>query len=201
MSEQHLTTSALECSDLSAVTLRLQRYLGVEQPSYDHAYVRVSSDGSWRYCSWNIDDVQIVAFGAQGCSVPADCDDGLYGNGVETCDAGTCQPGGPVDCNDNDCASEPAKLDAGYGHQDLCRAGARLDLYLHLLAVEVSIQEADDVDAGRQLPWLGTARPAGRGRLVVEVQPGRAWEGVQHAAAPLPYLNCEQPTADRCPPP
>ena len=31
----------------------------------------------------------------------ADCDDGLYCNGAETCDgAGRCQPGTPVDCND-----------------------------------------------------------------------------------------------------
>lgn len=48
MPERHLTTTALDCSGLSAVTLKFQRWLNVEQPAYDHAYVRVSNDGvSW----------------------------------------------------------------------------------------------------------------------------------------------------------
>jgi hypothetical protein len=35
------------------------------------------------------------------CSSHVECDDGLYCNGEETCDAnGHCQPGTPVDCND-----------------------------------------------------------------------------------------------------
>lgn len=105
MSETHLTTLPIDCSDLSAVSLKFQRYLNVEQPTYDHAYVKVSTDGSsfttvwentsevtdsswslqdidissiadgaetlyvrwtmgttdgsWRYSGWNIDDVQI----------------------------------------------------------------------------------------------------------------------------------------------
>jgi serine protease len=33
------------------------------------------------------------------CSSDADCDDGLYCNGVETCQAGVCQAGTPVDCS------------------------------------------------------------------------------------------------------
>jgi hypothetical protein len=89
------------------VTLKFWRWLGVEQPAYDHAYVRVSNNGSswttiwennvettdsswglqeydissvadgestvyirwtmgttdssWQYCGWNIDDVEIWA--------------------------------------------------------------------------------------------------------------------------------------------
>ena len=37
-----------------------------------------------------------------GCSSDADCDDGLFCNGAETCDTGTgeCLPGTPVDCDD-----------------------------------------------------------------------------------------------------
>ncbi len=35
-----------------------------------------------------------------GCSVPADCDDGLYCNGAEDCVGGTCVAGAAVDCND-----------------------------------------------------------------------------------------------------
>jgi C1A family cysteine protease len=105
--ERHLTTRAIDCSDLSAVHLRFWRWLGVEVSTYDHAYVRVSSDsvdwvtawentaevgdylwtpidldisevadgqetvylrwtmgetdGGWRFCGWNIDDIEIWA--------------------------------------------------------------------------------------------------------------------------------------------
>jgi len=105
MPERHLTTTAIDCSDLEQVTLKFWRWLGVEQSVYDHAYLRVSNDGStwttiwqngstmnggawerveydissvadgeatvyirwtmgptdssWRYCGWNIDDVEI----------------------------------------------------------------------------------------------------------------------------------------------
>lgn len=33
------------------------------------------------------------------CTTNPDCDDGLYCNGDETCEAGECQPGTPVDCS------------------------------------------------------------------------------------------------------
>ncbi|MCK4874159.1 MAG: choice-of-anchor J domain-containing protein, partial [Phycisphaerales bacterium] len=111
LSEKHLTTTAIDCSDLSDVHLKFWRRLGVEQSAYDHAYVRVSNngstwttvwqnanevtdlswrqmeydissvadgrstvyirwtmgstDGGWRYCGWNIDDIQIVALGGE----------------------------------------------------------------------------------------------------------------------------------------
>ena len=104
--ERSLTTGAIDCSNLDAVTLRFRRYLNVEQPSYDHAYLRVSTngstwttiwenggeitdsswqlveydlgaiadgqatlyvrwvmgttDGSWQFSGWNIDDVEIL---------------------------------------------------------------------------------------------------------------------------------------------
>jgi hypothetical protein len=130
--ERHLTSTAIDCSGLSGVTLKFQRWLGVEQPLWDHAYVRASNDGSswttiwenavevtdsswtlqefdisavadnmptvylrwtmgttdtaWQYCGWNIDDIQLVAVGGgPQCSVPADCDDGLFCNGAEGC--------------------------------------------------------------------------------------------------------------------
>jgi hypothetical protein len=37
-----------------------------------------------------------------GCTSDADCDDGEFCNGAETCDTGTgeCLPGTPVDCDD-----------------------------------------------------------------------------------------------------
>jgi len=117
MSETHLTSTAIDCSELADCSLRFQRYLNVETPTYDHAYVRVSNDGSswttvwensaevtdsswsmveydisdvadgestvylrwtmgttdssWQYSGWNIDDVQIYALGG-GTVVPTD---------------------------------------------------------------------------------------------------------------------------------
>jgi hypothetical protein len=108
MPEQNLTTTAMDCSGRDGVTLSFWRYLNVEQPAYDHAYVRVSNDGtnwttvwenaaeitdaewtyqqfdisgvaddqatvyirwtmgttdgSWIFSGWNIDDVQLSAF-------------------------------------------------------------------------------------------------------------------------------------------
>lgn len=41
-----LTTSALNLSLASGATLGFRRWLGVEQPAYDHAYVEVSNNGS-----------------------------------------------------------------------------------------------------------------------------------------------------------
>ncbi len=41
----------------------------------------------------------VVQFG--NCSVDADCDDGLYCNGAETCSSGTCQAGTTVNCDDS----------------------------------------------------------------------------------------------------
>ncbi len=38
--------------------------------------------------------------GCGGCTGDAECDDGLYCNGVETCVAGSCQPGSAPDCDD-----------------------------------------------------------------------------------------------------
>jgi hypothetical protein len=105
MGEQHLTSTPIDCTGKSGVKLSFWRWLGVEQAVYDHAYVRVSTngttwttiwensgtvsdfawgyqefdisaiadnqptvylrwtmgttDGAWRFCGWNIDDVQL----------------------------------------------------------------------------------------------------------------------------------------------
>ena len=46
--ETHLTTTAIDCTGLTDVSVRFQRYLNVESSTYDHAYFRVSNDGtSW----------------------------------------------------------------------------------------------------------------------------------------------------------
>ncbi len=121
MPEYDLTSPALDCSQLQAVTLKFWRWLGVEQPAYDHAYVRVSNDnlnwttiwqndvtitdagwsqqeydisavadgqatvylrwtmgatdGSWLYCGWNIDDIEV--WGLRRSSISATPDAGV----------------------------------------------------------------------------------------------------------------------------
>lgn len=45
MPERHLTTTAINCAGVYATHLRFWRWLGVEDPEFDHAYVRVSNDG------------------------------------------------------------------------------------------------------------------------------------------------------------
>ena len=37
---------------------------------------------------------------SSGCSIPADCDDGVFCNGVEDCVSGSCQAGTPINCDD-----------------------------------------------------------------------------------------------------
>ncbi|MCD4748327.1 MAG: hypothetical protein K8R59_03045, partial [Thermoanaerobaculales bacterium] len=55
LSETHLTSTAFDCSGLYGVRLRFRRWLGVEQPDYDHASVRVSSDGTTWTTVWEND--------------------------------------------------------------------------------------------------------------------------------------------------
>jgi len=108
MPERHLTSPVIDCSELSGVYLKFWRWLGVEQSAYDHAYIRVSNngtawttiwqnsgtitdnswsemefdiseiadkqatvyvrftmgttDGSWQYCGWNIDDIEMTGY-------------------------------------------------------------------------------------------------------------------------------------------
>ncbi len=54
--EKYLTTSAIDCTDLYGVQLSFQRWLGVEDPEYDHAYVRVSADGDNWTTVWANDE-------------------------------------------------------------------------------------------------------------------------------------------------
>lgn len=110
LGETYATTQAIDCSDFSDVQLSFYRWLNVETNSYDHAYIRVSNDGSswmqvwentgavtdnawtqvtydisavadgqstvyvrwvmgstdtsWQYSGWNIDDVEITGLGS-----------------------------------------------------------------------------------------------------------------------------------------
>ncbi len=112
LSETHLTSTVIDCTGKTGVTLSFWRWLGVETSNYDHAYLRVSTDGSswttiwqnggevsdtswieevydisahadnqptvylrwtmgttdssWQFCGWNIDDVTLSAFECEG---------------------------------------------------------------------------------------------------------------------------------------
>jgi hypothetical protein len=54
--ETHLTSTAIDCTNMTNTVLRFRRWLGVEQPSYDHAYIRVSTDGSNWITIWENDE-------------------------------------------------------------------------------------------------------------------------------------------------
>lgn len=58
LSESNLTTTAIDCTNLSRVSLRFWRWLNVEGAQYDHASVRVSNDGATWTTVWeNSDDL------------------------------------------------------------------------------------------------------------------------------------------------
>jgi C1A family cysteine protease len=105
MDREHLTSTAIDCSNLYGVRVQFRRWLGVQHPDFDHAYLWASNDGlqwiqvwenparivdgawvpveydisgvadgelavylrwtmgstdpTWEYCGWNIDDVEI----------------------------------------------------------------------------------------------------------------------------------------------
>ncbi len=46
MPEYHVTSPAISCADIEDTHLKFQRWLGVEQPDYDHAYIRLSTNGT-----------------------------------------------------------------------------------------------------------------------------------------------------------
>jgi hypothetical protein len=196
MPERNMTSPVFNCTDKTNVHLKFWRWLGVEQPSYDHAYVKVSTngstwttiwqndsevadaawtevdldlsqyaddqatvyvrftmgmtDGSYRYCGWNVDDLRVTAL---VCDVMADSDsDGIPdatdncpsvsnplqedadGDGIgNVCDActdtdndGFGNPGYPANtCPTDNCptTSNPTQADAdGDGLGDACDA-------------------------------------------------------------------------------
>ncbi|MGD8451558.1 MAG: hypothetical protein PVJ57_07040 [Phycisphaerae bacterium] len=122
LSERHLTSTAIDCAGRESTTLSFWRWLGVETPTWDHAYFRVSTNGSswttlwenggqvadtawtqmtfdiadiaddeptlylrwtmgttdtsWQFCGWNVDDIELTAFQCNSVFVPGDlnCD-------------------------------------------------------------------------------------------------------------------------------
>jgi hypothetical protein len=69
LTEMHLTSPAIDCSEMNRVHLRFERWLGVESPVYDHAYIRVSNDGSNWTTVW-----ENTAFYTDNSWVPMDID-------------------------------------------------------------------------------------------------------------------------------
>ncbi len=53
MSEERLTTTPIDCTNVAEAELRFQRWLGVESATYDHAKVEISNDGSNWTTIWN----------------------------------------------------------------------------------------------------------------------------------------------------
>jgi gingipain R len=79
--ERHLSTGPIDCSTLTDVSVSFQRYLNVEQPWYDHAYVRASADGSSWTTVWENDAaVEDSSWGevSYDISAIADGNDHLY---------------------------------------------------------------------------------------------------------------------------
>ncbi len=119
--ERHLTTTAIDCSDLSDVTLSFRRWLGVESSTYDHAYIRVSDDGSgwstvWQNpasatedASWSLQSYDISAVADGQSTVYIRWTQGTTDSSWQYCGwniddveiSGTTSVGGPGDCNAN----------------------------------------------------------------------------------------------------
>ena len=60
MPETHLTSTAIDCTGLSTVSLAFWRWLGVERSMYDHAYVRVSNNGTTWTTIWQNPDEDVT---------------------------------------------------------------------------------------------------------------------------------------------
>jgi hypothetical protein len=77
-------------------------------------------------------EINALILGPFGCTQDADCDDGLFCNGAETCDAGTCQAGSPpvgsdgVICTDDLC-DEANDLIVHVPNDGLCDNGLFCD--------------------------------------------------------------------------
>jgi agmatine deiminase len=81
MIERHLTSGALDCADVAATTVSFWRWLGVETPTYDHAYFRVSNDGvNWTTIWQNAETISDGAWVYQeyDISAVADGSDTVY---------------------------------------------------------------------------------------------------------------------------
>ncbi len=75
MNETSLTTNAIDCTGQSRVHLTFWRWLGVENPAFDHAYVRASNDGvNWTTVWQNEAEVADSAWVFQDLDIAAVAD-------------------------------------------------------------------------------------------------------------------------------
>jgi hypothetical protein len=73
---RHLTTTAIDCTDLFNVRLAFWRWLGVEAPDYDQASISVSHDGTtWTRVWTNPDEIADEAWVEQEFDLSAVADD------------------------------------------------------------------------------------------------------------------------------
>ena len=56
LSETYLTSAPIDCSGQSNVRLKFWRWLGVEYPNFDHAYIQISNNGTDWVIVWQNDD-------------------------------------------------------------------------------------------------------------------------------------------------
>jgi murein tripeptide amidase MpaA len=74
--EMHLTSPAIDCTGQFGVRLSFWRWLGVETPTWDHAYVRVSNDGiNWVTVWENTGEVTDTQWTLQQFDISAVADD------------------------------------------------------------------------------------------------------------------------------
>ncbi len=133
MPEYHLTSTALDCTGLEDVHLVFQRWLGVETSTYDHAYVRVSNNGTaWTTVWENTGEVADTAWIEMDLDISAVADDqstvylrwtmGISDSWEVYCgwnidDVEIWAIGDPVDCNAN---GIPDNLDIAQGTSEDC---------------------------------------------------------------------------------
>ena len=131
--ERHLTSTAIDCTGLLNVHLKFWRWLGVEEPRWDHAYVRVSNDGTdwvtvWENedevtdSTWVEMDLDISEVAADQATVylrwtmgTTDTADVFCGWNID--DIAIWAVGSPPDCNDN---GIPDHLDISGGTSPDC---------------------------------------------------------------------------------
>ncbi|MCK4342642.1 MAG: hypothetical protein KAY37_13070 [Phycisphaerae bacterium] len=76
LTETHLTSAVFDCTGFSDVQLKYRRWLGVEHPYSDHAYVRVSDDGlNWVTIWGNSDEIAETAWTLQEFDISSIADD------------------------------------------------------------------------------------------------------------------------------
>jgi fibronectin type 3 domain-containing protein len=118
-----------------------------------------------------------------GCTISAECDDGLFCNGVETCQFQVCVPGTSVDCDDGDFCTA-----------DSCNEA--LDVCDNLPGREPHTPSPDNgatgVSLNPLLSWQAANPPAGGGAS--PVQAGGA--GIGPVGAQQPSTDWVRPAGD-----